>query len=79
MKDMAPMRRILCPLLVATQSLGSVPADAPKSKNAKVTFVFQHELSNVPGEEHQWRACRIRPGSSGQIVDINVERGGDLL
>jgi quercetin dioxygenase-like cupin family protein len=28
---------------------GSVLADAPKSKNAKVTLVYQHDLTNVPG------------------------------
>ncbi len=28
----------------------SVLLDAPKSKNAKVTLVHQHELPNVPGK-----------------------------
>jgi hypothetical protein len=40
------MKRILCSLLVATLPFGSVLADAPKSKNAKVTLVYQHELPN---------------------------------
>ena len=44
------MKRILCSLLVATLSCGSALADAPKSKNAKVTLVYQHELPNVPGK-----------------------------
>ena len=44
------MKRILCLLLVATLPFGSVLADAPKSKNAKVTVVYQHELPNVPGK-----------------------------
>jgi hypothetical protein len=44
------MKRILCTLLVATLPFGSVHADAPKSKNAKVTLVYQHELPNVPGK-----------------------------
>ena len=35
---------------VATLPFGSVIADAPKSKNAKVTLVYQHELPNVPGK-----------------------------
>ena len=39
------MKRILCSLLVATLPFGSVLADA-KSKNAKVTLVYQHELPN---------------------------------
>ena len=32
------MKRTLCSLLVATLPFGSVLADAPKSKNAKVTL-----------------------------------------
>jgi len=44
------MKRILCSLLVATLPFGSILADAPKSKNAKVTLVYQHELPNVPGK-----------------------------
>jgi hypothetical protein len=44
------MKRILCSLLVAILPFGSVLADAPKSKNAKVTLVYHHELPNVPGK-----------------------------
>jgi hypothetical protein len=45
------MKRILGSLLVAVSlPLGSVLADAPKSKNAKVTLVYQHELPNIPGK-----------------------------
>src|ERR1700737_353908 len=44
------MKRILCSLLVATLAFGSVLADAPMPKNAKVTLVYQHELLNVPGK-----------------------------
>jgi hypothetical protein len=44
------MKRVLCSLLVATLPLGTVLADVPKSKNAKVTLVYQHELPNVPGK-----------------------------
>ena len=41
------MKRILLSsLLVATLPFGSVLANAPKSKNAKVTLVYQHELPN---------------------------------
>jgi hypothetical protein len=36
---MAACGRFLCSLLVATLPLSSVLADAPKSKNAKVTLV----------------------------------------
>ena len=44
------MKRILCSLLVATLPFGSVLADAPQSKKAKVTLVYQYELPNVPGK-----------------------------
>jgi hypothetical protein len=44
------MKRILCSLLVAILPFGSVLAEAPKEKNAKVTLVYQHELPNVPGK-----------------------------
>jgi len=55
------MKRILCSLLVNTLPFGIVLADAPKSKNAKVTLVYQHELPNVSRQEHQGCARRIRP------------------
>ena len=35
--------------LLATLPFGNVLADAPNSKDAKVTLVYQHELPNVPG------------------------------
>jgi hypothetical protein len=44
------MKRILCSLLLAILPFGGLLADAPKSKNAKVTLVYQHELPNVPGK-----------------------------
>ena len=44
------MKRIFCALLVTTLPYGSVLAEAPKEKNAKVTLVYQHELPNVPGK-----------------------------
>ena len=44
------MKRILYSLLVATLPFGSALAAEPKSKNAKVTLVYQHELPNVPGK-----------------------------
>jgi hypothetical protein len=59
------VKRILCSLLVAILPLGSVLADAPKSKNAKVTLVYQHELPNVPGKSFKgssttaWAATRV--------------------
>ena len=56
------MKRILCLLLVATLPLGSVLADAPKSKNAKVTLVYQHELPNVPGKSIKGVLVEYGPG-----------------
>jgi quercetin dioxygenase-like cupin family protein len=58
------MKRILCSLLVATLPFGSVRADAPTSKNAKVTLVYQHaaRAAERSRQEHQGRARRIRPG-----------------
>jgi quercetin dioxygenase-like cupin family protein len=56
------MKRILCSLLVAMLPFGSVLADAPKSKNAKVTFVYQHELPNAPGKSIKAVLVAYGPG-----------------
>jgi quercetin dioxygenase-like cupin family protein len=56
------MKRILFSLLVATLQFGSVLADAPKSKNAKVTVVYQHELPNVPGKSVKGVLVEYGPG-----------------
>jgi quercetin dioxygenase-like cupin family protein len=61
-KDRGFMKRILCLLLVATLPFGSVLADAPKSKNAKVTLVYQHELPNVPGKSIKGVLVEYGPG-----------------
>ena len=55
------MRRILCSLLVATLPVGSVLADVPKSKNAKVTL-YQHELPNCPGKSIKGVLVEYGPG-----------------
>jgi quercetin dioxygenase-like cupin family protein len=49
-------------LLVATLPLGSVLADEPTSKNAKVTLVYQHELPNVPGKSIKGVLVEYGPG-----------------
>jgi quercetin dioxygenase-like cupin family protein len=54
--------RILCSPLVATLPFGNVLADAPKSKNAKVTLVYQHELPNVPGKSIKGVLVEYGPG-----------------
>jgi quercetin dioxygenase-like cupin family protein len=56
------MKRILSSLLVAALPFGSVLADAPKPKNAKVTLVYQHELSNVPGKSIKGVLVEYGPG-----------------
>ena len=56
------MKRILCSLLLATLPFGSVLADAPKPKNAKVTLVYQHELPNVPGKSIKGVLVEYGPG-----------------
>ena len=56
------MRRILSSLLVATLPFGSLLADAPKEKNAKVTLVYQHELPNVPGKSVKGVLVEYGPG-----------------
>ncbi len=56
------MKRVLCSLLVATLPFGSVLADEPKSKNAKVTLVYEHELPNVPGKSVRGVLVEYGPG-----------------
>ena len=56
------MKRILCSLLVATLPFGGVHADALKSKNAKLTLVYQHELPNVPGKSIKGVLVEYGPG-----------------
>jgi quercetin dioxygenase-like cupin family protein len=56
------MKRILCSLLVATLPFGIALADAPNSKNEKVTLVYQHELPNVPGKSIKGVLVEYGPG-----------------
>src|SRR3954465_11879666 len=56
------MKHILCSLLVATLPFGSVLADAPKEKAAKVTLVYQHELPTVPGKSVKGVLVEYGPG-----------------
>src|SRR6201993_2431318 len=58
------MQRILCSLLVASLPFGSVLAQAPQSKDAKVTLVYQHELPNVPGKSIKGVLVDYAPGGS---------------
>ncbi len=56
------MKRILCLLLIATLPFGSGLAEAPKSKNAQVTLVYQHELPNVSGKSLKGVLVEYGPG-----------------
>src|SRR5262245_65718036 len=56
------MKRVLWLLLLATLPFGSVLADAPRSKNAKVTLVYQHELPNCPGKSIKGVLVEYGPG-----------------
>jgi quercetin dioxygenase-like cupin family protein len=56
------MKRMLGSLLIASLPFGSVLADAPQSKNAKVTLVYQHELPNVPGKSIKGVLVEYGPG-----------------
>ena len=66
------MKRIICSLLIAcslllaTLPFGSVLAEAPKSKNVKVTLVYQHELPNCPGKSIKSVLVEYGPGASSQ-------------
>ena len=56
------MNRTLCSLLIASLPFGSVLADAPKSKSAQVSLVYQHELPNVPGKSIKGVVVEYGPG-----------------
>jgi quercetin dioxygenase-like cupin family protein len=56
------MKRMVYSLLLATLPFGSVLADAPESKNVKVTLVYQHELPNVPGKSIKGVLVEYGPG-----------------
>ncbi len=56
------MKRIICSLIVAALPFGSVLADTPKEKSAKVTLVYQHELPNVPGKSIKGVLVEYGPG-----------------
>ena len=49
-------------LLFIALPFGTVLADPPKSKNAKVTLVYQHDLPNVPGKSIKGVLVEYGPG-----------------
>ena len=62
------MKRILCSLLVATLPFGSVLADAPKPDNAKVTLVYQQELSRACSSYMARRCPKIRRRRRNRVL-----------
>ena len=59
------MKRVLCLMLVSSLPFGGgALADAPKSTNAKVTVVYQHELPNVPGKSIKGVLVKYGPGEN---------------
>src|SRR5258706_4905443 len=55
-------KRMLCSLLVAPMPFGTILADAPKEKSAKITVVFDHVLPNVPGKSVKGVLVEYGPG-----------------
>ncbi|HLY58131.1 MAG TPA: cupin domain-containing protein [Stellaceae bacterium] len=58
------MKRIFRSLLLVVLPFVGALADAPQSKNAKVTVVYQHELPNVPGKSIKGVLVEYGPGGS---------------
>jgi quercetin dioxygenase-like cupin family protein len=58
------MKLILCALLLAVLLPAGVFADAPKSKDTKVSLVYQHELPNCPGKSIKSVLVEYGPGAS---------------
>jgi quercetin dioxygenase-like cupin family protein len=56
------MKGILCSLLLVALPFGTVLAETPTSKNAKVTLVYQQELPNVPGKSIKGVLVEYGPG-----------------
>jgi quercetin dioxygenase-like cupin family protein len=56
------MKHVLCLLVLATLPFGSVLAEAPTSKDEKVTLVYQHELPNCPGKSIKSVLVEYGPG-----------------
>lgn len=52
---------IIAALLLATSS-GAVFADAPGSKNARITLVYEHALPDVPGKSIKGVLVEYGPG-----------------
>jgi len=56
------MKKYLLAMLLAAIPFSGALAEAPKSKNAKVTLVYSHELPNVPGKSIKGVLVEYGPG-----------------
>lgn len=56
------MKAILVASILVSLPVASAMADAPASKNAKVTLVYQHELPNVPNKSVKGVLVEYGPG-----------------
>jgi quercetin dioxygenase-like cupin family protein len=56
------MKSIICLLILTLLPFSSVLADAPASKNEKVTVVYRHQLPNVPGKSMLGVLVEYGPG-----------------
>lgn len=56
------MKNYLIAVLLAAIPFSGALAEAPKSKNAKVTLVYSHELPNVPGKSIKGVLVEYGPG-----------------
>jgi quercetin dioxygenase-like cupin family protein len=56
------MKNYLIAMLLAAIPFSGALAEAPKSKNAKVTLVYSHELPNVPGKSIKGVLVEYGPG-----------------
>jgi quercetin dioxygenase-like cupin family protein len=58
------MKPILFSVILAALPFGGVLADAPQSKNAKATLVYDHVLPNVPGKSIKGVLVEYGPGGA---------------
>ena len=60
------MKRFLYALLVVAIPIANADADGPKTANARVTLVYQHELPNVPGKSIKAVLVEYGPGGHSE-------------
>src|SRR5262252_8831185 len=60
------MKRVLSALFLLSIPLAAAAADSPKTANAHVTLVYQHELPNVPGKSIKGVLVEYGPGGHSE-------------